>query len=548
MTSVGSIRGDVSKRLLAAAAVLTLVAVACSAEASPSVDFGSGVRFVPVVADSLDDVGLGSSVAVDAQGNPYVSYLGFPKELAAGQVATQRPIGTPSVPAVMVAGIFPDGLFDRGALVMDAAAPAGVSVAFGPVVPEEGFGLTPRNSNGTALAVGGDAAVHVAYTDARGVWYARTIQGGSTSLEQVFDYGTALLNAGPIGRPAITLDGDGSPWVAYAVNGRDSTDLQVATPGDDGWVTEVAATVGRCDGCPGPGAAGIVMAGGAPVAGLIDPATSDLVVATRIDGSWTTQTIGVGTNARGLSMASTGDEAVAALYADDAVKVVVGGVVTRVAPVSLGAKMRGGNFAPTTGVAVDEQGAVSVAWQDAIGVHLASGQPGSMTPVPTATATAGGASPSLALGLDGSVLMTWYQGSSQDLLLGILGDIEVTLAQPSPSIEVQGGGGTEGCGDDGEIVLDIVAVNTAWDPVCLVAEAGKPFTINIDNQDDAAATGAHNLHLSDASGADIAANDLAPGPYQVELPVDALEVGTYPFVCDSHPIMTGVVAVIEPGG
>ena len=51
-----------------------MLAAACASNpTATSVDFGSGVRFVPVVADSLDNVGLGSAVVLTADGLPYVT-------------------------------------------------------------------------------------------------------------------------------------------------------------------------------------------------------------------------------------------------------------------------------------------------------------------------------------------------------------------------------------------------------------------------------------------------------------------------------------------
>ncbi|HEX9300348.1 MAG TPA: hypothetical protein VF968_09490, partial [Actinomycetota bacterium] len=77
MIAVGSIRADVSKRPFALLAGLAMLSGACASNpTATSINFGSGVRFVPVVADSLDDVGLGSAVAVDGNGLPYVTYFG----------------------------------------------------------------------------------------------------------------------------------------------------------------------------------------------------------------------------------------------------------------------------------------------------------------------------------------------------------------------------------------------------------------------------------------------------------------------------------------
>ena len=66
-----------SRKVLPAVFVLGIMAAACATPTPPSVTFGSGNRFIPQVADFLDDVGLDPSVAVDPQGTPYVSYFGF---------------------------------------------------------------------------------------------------------------------------------------------------------------------------------------------------------------------------------------------------------------------------------------------------------------------------------------------------------------------------------------------------------------------------------------------------------------------------------------
>ena len=87
MTSVGSIRADVSKRLLIPAALTALLTAACgSIPSATGVDYGSGPRFVTAVMDSLDNVGQGSAVAVDANGTVFASYLGFPAETKGGAV------------------------------------------------------------------------------------------------------------------------------------------------------------------------------------------------------------------------------------------------------------------------------------------------------------------------------------------------------------------------------------------------------------------------------------------------------------------------------
>src|SRR5207249_1296987 len=82
LTAVGTIRPDVSRRRLFLSMIVLVVAAACTNLPTAVVNYGAGIRFVPTVADALDDVGLGASVGVDPQGLPYVTYFGFIPSLA----------------------------------------------------------------------------------------------------------------------------------------------------------------------------------------------------------------------------------------------------------------------------------------------------------------------------------------------------------------------------------------------------------------------------------------------------------------------------------
>ncbi|MEA2438573.1 MAG: hypothetical protein QOF65_3129, partial [Thermoleophilaceae bacterium] len=74
------IPADVSKRIILGFSVAALLGAACSTLPQATVSYGKGTQFIPYVADNLDDVGLGSAVALDKDGVPYVSYLGFTEE------------------------------------------------------------------------------------------------------------------------------------------------------------------------------------------------------------------------------------------------------------------------------------------------------------------------------------------------------------------------------------------------------------------------------------------------------------------------------------
>src|SRR5262245_35653441 len=165
-----------------------------------------------MVADTLDNVGLGSSVAVDSSGLPFVTYFGFPAVVKEGAIPIQRPVGTPFLPGVLLTTVDDQGVWTQGAIEQNkpAAVPAGVTVPFGPVTTED-FGLTADNSNGTSIAVASDGTIHAAWTQADGVAYGTTSSGGSATVTQVYDYGTKLPIAGPISTPGIALDADGNP-------------------------------------------------------------------------------------------------------------------------------------------------------------------------------------------------------------------------------------------------------------------------------------------------------------------------------------------------
>jgi plastocyanin len=95
-------------------------------------------------------------------------------------------------------------------------------------------------------------------------------------------------------------------------------------------------------------------------------------------------------------------------------------------------------------------------------------------------------------------------------------------------------GGTTGT------VVEIVAQGIAFTTPNVTAPAGQAFTLTFKNQD---AGIPHNVHIKDSSGADVAKTDIVTGPTQTSIQVPALQPGTYPFVCDVHPNMTGTLTV-----
>ncbi|MFO7281148.1 MAG: cupredoxin domain-containing protein [Thermoanaerobacterales bacterium] len=87
--------------------------------------------------------------------------------------------------------------------------------------------------------------------------------------------------------------------------------------------------------------------------------------------------------------------------------------------------------------------------------------------------------------------------------------------------------------DDPDVV--IVAEDMAFAPDEVEVPAGEPVTIVIDNRDEGVN---HNIHVEGSPEPDRTPLEL--GPSQQALTV-TLPAGTYGFVCDIHPGMTGTV-------
>jgi plastocyanin len=550
MTPVVSIRA-MPKRLVLVVAALALLATACVSTTTPPIDYGQGQRFVPFVVDSQDDVGQGSSIALTSNNEPYISYFGFPGKLAEGEIAVPRPFGAPTVPFVGLATASTDGLWQRGAVVMQkpVQTQSGVSIPFGPVI-EDKLNLTPQNSNGTSIGLASDGTVHVAWTMGGAVYLASTKLGGTSTVDKVFDSGQDVSQAGPVGRPGIALDSNGDPWVAFTAETSGGREVHVIHPSGSKIVDDVAATLGNCNSCGSPQPTGIGVVGGQPLVVYVDAAAGTIGAAT-FSGGWETSTASPGdaqSPPRGLSFATDGKAAFASFYRGDAVEVasLSGGSwkTTKVSDATVPTGSSSGNLAPSTAVAVDEKGTVYVAWLDQDGLRLSSGTD-TFTPVDIGHTTQSAASPSLATSGSG-VALSWYDTDQLNLMAGFLGDLQgLIVAQPSPSLTLSQAPSPQGttCGKDGQPVLDIKAVGIAFDPTCLVAVAGKPFSINFDNQDPAA----HNVAIYTDSSYTKAlfTGDVITGPAKTTYDVDPLDAGSYAFKCDIHPNMTGQFVAVK---
>ena len=118
------------------------------------------------------------------------------------------------------------------------------------------------------------------------------------------------------------------------------------------------------------------------------------------------------------------------------------------------------------------------------------------------------------------------------------------------AIVVAGCGGDDGDdGDDTEpsSALDleqavteftIVAENIEWDLKRVVVPAGQEVTATIENRDRGIP---HNLHLKSSGDPK---TELEDGPVTQTLRFTIDEAGSYEFVCDAHPKMTGTIEAI----
>ncbi len=539
------------KRALIALAVFGLTATACVTTSTPAVDFGQGSRFVPFVVDSTDDVGQASAIAITADGLPYISYFGFPAELAEGEIAVPRPFGSPAVPGVMLATASKDSLWQRGAVntIEPELKATGVSVPFGPVLTPK-LDLTAANSNGTSVVVADDGTVHVAWAMGSGVYHATTKLGGTSTVEEVWKTAETIDQAGPIGRPGLTLDADGNPWIAFTVESSGGRETHAVHSNGTTWADDVVAKGGTCNGCPPPQATGIGVVGDAPMVVYTDPVSGSIHAATLTGRTWEDATIastGADLLGVGLSFTTDGAGAYVAYYGGDATVTLStfvdgGWSSTKVADAADPDPNAAGNLAPTTAVAIDGGGTVYVAWQDA-GLHMASGTD-TFTTVDLGHTVGDGVGPALAAAKSG-VALAWYESKQQNTMVGFLGDLQdVLVANPSPSLTISIAPPADAsCGKDGKPVLDVVAKGLAFEPTCLVAQAGAPFDLTFDNED---AGIQHNVAIyTDATAADnLFRGEIVTGVVTTTYKVDALDAGSYYFQCDIHTTMKGQFVVV----
>jgi plastocyanin len=559
VTMLARIPADVPKRLALSILALALVGASCGEPPAGEVDLGSGRQFVPQIADSIDDVGFGAAIALDGDGVPFISYFGFPAKLAAGEIPIGRPVGAPFVPGVLIASQ-QKGIWNRGAAAMYRDPPALVSVPFGPATVESLSTATAGNTNGTDIAVDTSGGMHVVWTGPDGIWYA----SGSDSFtaEKIVTRLPPLSQAGPLGWPAVAVDGDGTPWVAATVTASDGgQEVVVATPRNGGWDVQTVATLTSCKGCPQPERTGVAVGPGGPVVVYADPA-EDSVMAARLHGrSWTSERVEAGVDATGISVAVGKDGTTfAAYYAGKGTVSLAtsdgeGWAATDAATIGSGTV-----DGESTGVAVADDGTAYLTYVDpgTGAVVLASASDGGgFEPIAT-RGTEGGRWPAVDVTPDGAtVSLVWYDPEGEDLAFGTIADSTgLVLAAPSPTfVPASGapGGGAECTADatpptpDVTVIAPPGAIDSGFDQTCVVVPAAQKVSITFDNQDPGQS---HNLSgYTDPSAAEqlFTSGLPAAGPEtQGPASFGPFDAGTYYFHCDVHPAtMNGTFLVAK---
>jgi plastocyanin len=543
-----------ARRVLPLAFVLALVAAACAKSNEATIGFGSGTQFVPQVADSQDDVGLFPSVAVTADGQPYVAYYGFPEELAKDEVAVPRPVGSPSVPSVLLTSVN-DGVWTRGAVAMEKDIPS-VTIAYGPAAVPEIASAKPENVDGTAIALGSDGALHVAWVSNTGVWYAHNMDGTSFTASQIEK--AKIDERGPISQPSIALDGQGAPWIAYAKTTAKGQDVIVATQSGTSWSTDTIATVPLRAGGAQPGRVAIATTkDGSPVV-LFSDGSGVQAASNDGENGWTTSPVEAGVDGPGLSATTDGDGTVhAAYYANDEIHAATSSDGTGWRTATVSSVGTGDNDeGRSTGIGVDSEGTTYVTWYDpgTDEVRLASSSDAGFSAIQTGGTTAGDL-PTLAVNGQGTVYVAWYDETEQNLMLGEygdVGDLEFAVQSPTPTgpspTAAASSAPPENCttAQNGELTL--VAQGIAFDTNCIEIPAGQKVTIHFDNKDSGTP---HNLAVypsADQTTDPLFRGDPVTGPDTVDYEVGPLDAGDVYFQCDIHPTMNGTFRVVAARG
>jgi plastocyanin len=547
-------------KLLPLAFVLALGAAACAEPPTATVNLGSGVRFLPEVADSLNDAGRYPSVVTNPDGLPVVAYFGFEEKLEPGEVPITRPVGSPSIPGVFLATVSEQGFWTRGAIAIEQEIP-NVPIAFDPAFVPSVANLTPDKVTGLAMVADGDT-YHAVWGSDAGVYYATGSLDPATTTQAVVTQVTKTPGFGP----SIALVG-GEPWIAFYSSTSSKGTVQLAAPNGDSWSNDTIAEAAGCDTCR----TAVIAAAKGPVVAYSNGGGGVQVASNDGENGWvsfevddaesTAVTVG-----EGLAGVQTQDGFALSYYARDQVTVAVQDGQGNIASAPAGEIADGSatEEGAATSLVIGADNAISVAWVDADeGVRFTTGDATHgiialatvFEPIDTGTATVDGAFPSIAANQDGSVTyLAWYATEEADLLVGGYGDFEdVPFAEPSPTPTgpiTQPSTPTTACREVQNGTVTVVAQGIAFtEGDCIQAAAGEAFKIEFDNRDEATQ---HNIEIfagEEPTGDTVFSGDLVTGPDQATYDVPALDAGTHAFNCVVHPTtMIGSIEVAEGGG
>jgi len=526
--------------------VFAVVAAACAEPPSPSISLGSGVRFLPAVADSLNDAGRYASVVTNADGLPVVAYFSFEEKVEAGEVPIPRPVTAPTIPGVMLATVSQQGYWTRGAIAIQAEIP-NVTVAFDPAFEVSMADLTADNVTGLAMVADGDT-YHAVWGADSGVWYASGSLDPATTTQATVTQVTKDPGFGP----SIGLDG-GRPLIAFYSSTSSAAQVDIATPDGDTWSVDSIADAAGCDTCR---TAVISQDGGSAVA-YSDGGNGVSVATNDGENGWVAFDVAGAGGGQGIAGTATGDGIALTFYDGTGVTLATGGASGPFQTASLGDVADGSATAEgaNTSIAAGTDASVSVAWMDAdTGIVFSTGKPDALKPIDTGTSAVDGAYPSVTVTEDGSVsYLAWYATTEADLLVGGYGafeDVPFAAPSPVPSGPAPTPAGTTGppaeCTSqvqDGKVTVVAQGIQfTEGD--CIQADPNTAFTIEFDNKD----TGTqHNIEIfsgSEVSGQPVFSGDLVTGPNTASYDVPALDAGTHAFNCVVHPdTMTGTIQV-----
>lgn len=131
------------------------------------------------------------------------------------------------------------------------------------------------------------------------------------------------------------------------------------------------------------------------------------------------------------------------------------------------------------------------------------------------------------------------------VLIGLnqLGVFPPTSAAGAPGASGAPSGSGAPAGGPPAGALNLVAKGFAFDTKTLEASAGKPFVIYLKNDDPASTP--HDVEIRSSSGTKVQGQPPTDGGAAQAYNYNALEAGTYTFICSIHPIdpMTGTLTV-----